>query len=45
VFADVLRRRFRMTCRRHGLNRTRDLRLDTTRFVPPRPVTPQGELF
>ena len=45
VFADLLRKRFRITCRRHGLNRTRDLRLDTTRFVPPRPVTPQGELF
>ncbi len=45
VFADLLRKRFRIACHRHGLNRARDLRLDTTRFVPPRPPTPQGELF
>ncbi len=46
VFADLLRRRFDVACRKHGLNRERDnLNLDATHFVPPRPPTPQGDLF
>jgi DNA repair photolyase len=45
VFADLLRKRFEIACRRHGLNRARELPLDTTRFVPPRKASPQGELF
>jgi len=45
VFADLLRRRFEVACRRFGYGRARDLTLDTTRFRPPRPDTPQGELF
>ena len=45
VFAELLRRRFEIACRRHGLGRARELRLDCTRFVPPRQPSPQGELF
>ncbi|MEO7066167.1 MAG: PA0069 family radical SAM protein [Rhodanobacter sp.] len=45
VFADLLRRRFDLACRKHGLTRSRELQLDSTHFVPPRPLTPQGELF
>lgn len=46
VFADLLRRRFDVACRKHGLNRERDnLNLDATHFAPPRPPTPQGDLF
>jgi DNA repair photolyase len=45
VFADLLRRRFEIACRRHDLNRARGLALDTSRFVPPRKASAQGELF
>jgi DNA repair photolyase len=45
VFADLLRKRFEIACRRHGLHRNRELPLDTSRFVPPRKASPQGELF
>jgi hypothetical protein len=45
VFADLLRKRFDIACRRHGLNLARELPLDTSRFVPPRKPSPQGELF
>ncbi|QAU24550.1 PA0069 family radical SAM protein [Dyella sp. M7H15-1] len=45
VFADLLRRRFDMACRRHNFGRARELLLDTTRFIPPRKPSPQGELF
>lgn len=45
VFADLLRRRFAVACRKHGFARSRESRLDTTRFVPPRKPSPQGELF
>ncbi|MCP1372816.1 PA0069 family radical SAM protein [Dyella lutea] len=45
VFADLLKRRFEVACRRHEFGRARDLQLDTTRFVPPRPSSPQGQLF
>ena len=45
VFAELLRRRFEVACRRHGLGRARELRLDVSRFVPPREASPQGELF
>jgi DNA repair photolyase len=45
VFADLLRRRFEVACRRHGFGRARDLQLDTTRFRSPRPPSPQGDLF
>ena len=45
VFADLLRRRFAIACRKHGFARSRTLPLDCTRFVPPRKPSPQGELF
>jgi DNA repair photolyase len=45
VFAELLRKRFEVACRRHGFGRARELRLDVSRFVPPREVSPQGELF
>ncbi|HEX7370486.1 MAG TPA: PA0069 family radical SAM protein [Rhodanobacteraceae bacterium] len=44
-FAELLRRRFEVACRRHGFARSRSLALDTTRFEPPRKASPQGELF
>ena len=45
VFADLLRRRFELACRKHGFARARELQLDTSRFVPPRKASPQAELF
>ena len=45
VFADVLRRRFEVACRKHGFGRARERTLDASLFVPPRPSSPQGELF
>ena len=41
-WADLLRTRFQIACRKHGLNRER-IALRTDRFRPPR--GPQGELF
>lgn len=45
VYAELLARRFDLTCRRLGFNRRRHQGLDTSRFVPPRKPSPQGELF
>jgi DNA repair photolyase len=45
VFADLIRRRFDVACRKHSFGRARELWLDTTRFVPPRKPSPQGQLF
>lgn len=45
VFADLLRRRFDVACRKHGLDRARELHLDSSRFVPPRKASAQGDLF
>lgn len=45
VFAELLRKRFEVTCRRHGFGRARELQLDTSRFVPPCAPSPQGQLF
>jgi DNA repair photolyase len=45
VFAEVLRRRFEVACRRHNFGRARTLQLDTSCFVPPKKPSPQGELF
>lgn len=45
VFAELLKRRFEVACRRRGLERTRGLDLDVSRFIPPRKPSPQGELF
>ena len=45
VFAQLLQRRFEVACRQHGFGRARELKLDTSCFVPPRNPSPQGELF
>lgn len=45
VFAELLRRRFEVACRRHSFGRARELWLDTSRFAPPQTSSPQGELF
>jgi hypothetical protein len=39
--AELIRARFQAACRRHGLSRTRDLRLSTAHFRVPAPDTPQ----
>jgi DNA repair photolyase len=44
-FAELLRRRFEVACRRYGFARTRTLQLDGSHFTPPRKTSPQGELF
>jgi DNA repair photolyase len=45
VFAQLLRRRFEIACRKHGYRLTRELQLDASQFTPPRKASPQGELF
>lgn len=45
VFAQLLRRRFEVACRKHGFARARELKLDASRFVPPREPSLQGDLF
>jgi hypothetical protein len=45
VFADLIRCRFDVACRKHNFGRARELQLDTTKFVPPRKPSPQGQLF
>ena len=45
VFAQLLKRRFEVACRKHGFGRARELQLDTSGFVPPREASPQGSLF
>ena len=44
MYADLIRKRFRLACKRLGLNAERDVPLDTTRFRPPR-VDGQLDLF
>ena len=45
VFAELIRRRFDVACRKHHFGRARELSLDTSKFVPPRKPSPQGQLF
>ncbi|KAF1004623.1 MAG: hypothetical protein GAK28_03825 [Luteibacter sp.] len=45
IFADVIRKRVQVACRKVGLHRAWDTWLDTGQFVPPRMHSPQGELF
>jgi len=45
VFADIIRKRVQIASRKAGLYRAWDTVLDTSRFVPPRIASPQGELF
>jgi DNA repair photolyase len=44
-FADLIRQRFQLACRKHGINQTRAIRLDTSQFKAPRTPSAQGELF
>ena len=44
-FAELIRQRFRLACRRHGIDTVHELGLDTANFTPPGVVRPQGELF
>jgi len=44
-FAELIRQRFHIATRKLGFGRGRDVSLDSTLFSPPRPATPQGELF
>ncbi|GAA0712250.1 PA0069 family radical SAM protein [Dokdonella soli] len=44
-FAELIRQRFRLACRKHGINQVTDLALDCSRFVPPRAPSMQRELF
>ena len=41
-FAELIRRRFALACKRLGLNSERDLALDCSRFRPPAPVAATG---
>jgi DNA repair photolyase len=43
--AELIRARFHAACRRHGLSRTRDLRLSIAHFRVPAPDTPQLPLW
>ena len=45
AFAELIRQRFALACRRFGITRGRDIVLDAAHFAPPRAATPQGELF
>ena len=44
-FAELIRQRFRLACRRFGITSGRDIVLDTAQFSPPRATSPQGQLF
>ncbi|MFZ1798216.1 MAG: PA0069 family radical SAM protein [Dokdonella sp.] len=44
-YADLIRQRFALACRKLKLGRSRELKLDCSRFVPPRTPSPQGNLF
>jgi DNA repair photolyase len=44
VYADLVRKRFEIACKRFGLNEER-APLDTSRFRPPRSASPQLDLF
>lgn len=43
-YAQLLRSRFFVACRRVGIDAALQIALDTTRFQPPRPASPQMEL-
>ena len=44
-FAELIRQRYRLACRKHGINQTRAIQLDTSRFRPPIVSSPQSDLF
>jgi DNA repair photolyase len=43
-FADLVRRRFALACKRLGLNAIRDVPLDVSRFRPPAPANASAQL-
>ncbi len=45
MFADIIRKRVQVATRKAGLEPAWDTVLDTSKFVPPRVHSPQGELF
>ena len=45
VFAQMIKKRFDVACRKHGFNQAYEVKLDVSRFVPPREASPQGQLF
>ena len=45
AFAQLLARRFDVACAKYGYARRGGLRLDCSRFRPPRPASPQHDLF
>ncbi|MEO6967686.1 MAG: PA0069 family radical SAM protein [Rhodanobacteraceae bacterium] len=44
-FARLIARRFQVACAKYGYVRRGGLRLDCSQFVPPKPPSPQQELF
>jgi DNA repair photolyase len=44
-FAELIRQRFQLACRKYGINRGRPVQLDTARFTVRREASRQGELF
>jgi DNA repair photolyase len=44
-FAQLIRQRFQLAVRKHGITRGRDIVLERAKFSPPRVASPQGELF
>ncbi|MGB0134404.1 PA0069 family radical SAM protein [Dokdonella sp.] len=45
VYADLIRQRFALACRKYGLKRSRELSLDCSKFIAPRRDSAQGDLF
>jgi DNA repair photolyase len=44
-FAELIRQRFQLACRKHGIDRGHPVRLDTAQFAVPRAPSAQGKLF
>ncbi len=44
-FAELIRNRLTLACKKSGIRRRANLDLDCSQFVPPRAPSPQGELF
>ena len=44
-FAELIRQRFRLACRKQGIGFGRDVKLDCSSFTPPAKEVSQGELF
>jgi DNA repair photolyase len=44
-FAALIRQRFSIAARKHGMARNRDIALDVSLFTPPRKASPQADLF